>query len=386
MSFRIHEAHQESLFSYLKRTKRLLREVSTERPISNTEIMSAIDGKRTPFALLNSHVFVGNVRDVTLLKRKYLLTSDNSFIAEGLTHSDYFITWEGFDASGLGKGRSWVEREDTISFDEVDPIKFEEECIFLGGDTIFEPNFAHWFFEHLLKLRAFQLAGVDLSLPILVSARLPERFLEWGNSLIGRSLNWRLLDITNPITFKSMYISSCPAYRTKFGRKPTLWAEGFDYLSSSLKSKVGNLGNLSVPPDQVLFLSRASAKWRRAVNEEDLFEVARKNLGAVHVNMENLSLYDQVKLIHGARAIICFAGADGPIVNFCNARAKVLEIAAPNHAALYTCAVFCALHRLSYARVFGSHHSGSLLGPHPLDIDYEVDLKQYCEAIELMSR
>ena len=69
------------------------------------------------------------------------------FIAEGLTHSDYTITWEGFDNHGSGNGKLLVDKNYRININlhELDPRKLLtiKDCLWIGGDTINKPNYAH---------------------------------------------------------------------------------------------------------------------------------------------------------------------------------------------------------------------------------------------------
>ena len=383
-AFEVHCAKQESLLSYLQREAKLLSEVSLPQPINNTRISSAASIKSTLFPLFNSHVYVGSVRNVILLKRKYLLTPDNSFIAEGLTHSDYFITWEGFDDSGLGLGKRLVQEDALISFTEAPLTEtLDEPCIFIGGDTIVEPNFAHWFFEHLLKFRALQVSGVDLGLPIVVSSRIPNRFLRWAELLIGRPLRWVRLDLSKPLRLIDAVVCSCPAYRRKIDASPTLWSHGFDFLASHFIRASADVAVPAIRP-RVVFIGRSGAKWRRAINEQELYEISNAMLGATKVEMAKLEPLEQVAIINSAEIIICFGGADGPVVNFCNPRARVIEICAPTHAAFYTSLVFCANRRIDYTRLVAERFVGNRIGPHPLDSDYVVNAHSFREIVSAL--
>lgn len=369
---------QSSLFEFFGRQAVVIADPAS---IYGAVIRDAIRGSESTVALERSHVYVGVLEGATLLKRKYFVAGGQYLLAEGLTHSDYFITWEGLDPSGLGVGRRLVDEGSKFYTQDIDdrhPVEIYDECIFLGGDTITEPNFAHWIFEHLLKLRALEIAGCDLSLPVVVSNRLPRRFLEWGDHLVGRSLNWHRIDLSAPLLFRRTYLSSCPAYRKKHSAIPTVWDEGFDYLHSRFVSvAMANQRAASLKLEsRVLFLSRARARWRRAINEFAIFDQAASVLGAVRIDASELPILEQVFLASQAQIIVTFAGADGPLVNFCTPRATVVEITAPKHGALYTCFVFCVLRGVKYVRVVATRFCTPVIGPHPLDADYEVDLTE----------
>jgi hypothetical protein len=371
----VRKAKQKSLYEYLYSTDSLLAEITPLREVSDLVIRSAIDHSSQVFRAYRSHIYVGELKNVVLVKRKYFLTVENDFLAEGLTHSDYFITWAGFDDSGLGRGSQLVRENALIDIEEDALREFKRPCIFIGGDSINEPNFAHWFFEHLLKVRALILAGVDMDLPLIVSDRVPVRYLEWADRLAERQLNWERIDLSGYVTFSSALVSSCPAYRRKGDAAPTIWDFGFDYLASAMLRSTANSERESPNHDKVYFISRRKAKWRRAVNETELFEIAQRELGAQMLDMSVLSIEEQIMRVRHASVLILFAGADGPITTFCNPRAKVIEFAAPNHAALYTSPIFCAIRGIRWLRIVGEKFVSGVLGPHPLDRDYWVDPK-----------
>jgi len=378
-------ARQYSLFEHLRETNKLLAELSTPESLPDTVLRSAIDHSSSRFPLTRSHVYTGTLSNVVLAKRKYFITASNQILAEGLTHSDYFITWAGFDESGLGKGAELVRSQSPITLEEATITTIDDPCIFIGGDTIVAPNFAHWFFEHLLKLEALKLSGVDFSLPIIVSSRLPERFLEWGNILLGRDLNWRRLDLDGYVHFSSAYVASCPAYRRKADAAPTIWDDGFEHLQNLLGATTGIPERRSADRG-VYFISREDAKWRRAVNEQELFSIAERELGAEKVAISRLSIAEQLSLAKRARIMILFAGADGPITTFCNPRCRVIEFAAPNHTALYTSPVFCAIRGVRWSRLVAERFVTEVKGPHPLDADYWVDPSKAEKVFQILKR
>jgi hypothetical protein len=382
-TFSVDQAAQESLYSFLLRSGSLLREIARPSQVPSVMLRSAVDGSSAPFPLIRSHIFSGVLQNVTLVKRKYFVTEDNAFLAEGLTHSDYFVTWPDYDASGLGAGARLVQTSSPISLDAADVTSIDSECIFIGGDTIVEPNFAHWFFEHLLKFEILASSDVNLDLPVIVSDRLPNRFLNWAELLLGRTLNWKKLNLDSCIRFKKVYVASCPAYRRKVDAAPTIWDEGFDKLATRfLAGRIA--GSTSPYRDGVFFLGRSSARWRRAANELELFELARDTLNAEKIEISSLGIAEQVELARNARTLVIFAGADGPITTFCNPRCRVIEFAAPQHAAVYTSMIFCALRGVRWTRVRADRFVAEVKGPHPLDADYWVDPEKASLALTAM--
>ena len=368
---------QESLFEYMSRTNDLREVLCSAREIPDTGVFNFITKSFTPVPLYDAHIYTGVVRNVRLFKRKYLLTSDCRIIAEGMTHSDYFINWPGFDESGLGQASLLVASNAVLDIPE-DPAEqlIDESVIFIGGDTIVEPNWAHWFFEHLLKLRALELSGVDLKIPIVVSHRLPKRFLAWGNLLAGRELNWLPIDLSKTLRFREAWMSSCPAYKDR-DRNPHLWRDGFMHLRNTL-----GVADLQANREQVTFFSRQSSRFRRAINEEDLFAIANSLLSAKKVSLGELSVDQQLAVARQTSTAIFFGGADGPMSLFMPDNSKVLEVTAPQHGAFFTCVAFLALTRGSYIRLVAERFVSDYQGAHPLNRDYTVNREAFFNIVK----
>lgn len=375
--------NQTSTYNYVLESNGLIETINNPRAIDGLVLHSATKNSSRAFPLSESHVYVGRLKSAILVKRKYFLTSEGYFLAEGLTHSDYFIAWEGLDDTGLGRGGELVQRNLPVPLEEGPIYKVQEPCIFIGGDTIARPNFAHWIFEHLLKFQALKLAGVDLKLPVVVSDRIPKYFLEWAEVILGQNIKWAQVDLSGYMKFQDAIFCSCPAYRTSRGAQPTIWTKGFDYMASRFIS----YGLARVPAklwkdDRPIFISRQGSQWRKAENEEKLFEMARDIVGARRVVMAGLTLPEQIATIFASNLAILFAGADGVITNFSNPRSRVVEVAAPRHAALYSAPVFCAVRGVRFTRMVGSQSVGLRLGPHELDRNYIVNETSFRTVLE----
>ena len=327
----------------------------------------------------------GFIKDCILFKRKYFLTSDNNFLAEGLTHSDYSILWPGLDDHGYGKGKEIVDNNVEISIHlPTNPPIIDEPSFWIGGDTIVEPNYAHWMFEHLLKFEIFARIYPTLDIPFIVSDRVPSSFLYWAELLMGRKLNIRKIDSSLNYQFKKLYVSSCPAYRRKGDCIPAIWRDGFSILRSRLTSVAENYKDIfsTDSNSDVLFLSRSSASWRKAVNESEIAHLAKEQLGAQVINISDFTPLEQINLLQNARVLILFGGADGFACNFLPKSCKVLEILAPGHTALFTSKIFCAIHGIYYNRIHGTKFLTDQTGPHPLDRDYLVSIEEVNQAFK----
>ena len=346
----IKELRQHSLLNYFADNKSLRGAVKNITSPSYYDPKLSTPLKYKNINLISPEPYSGIIKEGFILKRKYCV-SKNFFIAEGLTHSDYTIAWEGFDDHGSGRGKVLVDKNYRINIDmqrlENESNILLEDCLWIGGDTINKPNYAHWMFEHLLKLEIFRLCKIDLSMPIAVSNRIPDAFLYWGDFLIGKRLKWEKVDLSRPVKLKNIHATSCPAFRRKGDLLPAIWISGFQLLRQRLVKLSHCYPQNIFSMSKVLFLSRESgANWRRAVNERELFEIAKQKYNATMISISEYSPIEQIQLIYQAEVLICFGGADGIACNFVNPRCKVLEILAPGHVATYTAQIYCEIQKL----------------------------------------
>jgi hypothetical protein len=341
------------------------------------------NGNESSIEVGEAQMYTGKISDALLFKRKYLLTPQSEFIAEGMTHSDYTITWKGLDPTGYGKGKQIVDSNLGLNI-AADWTVAESlsDSIWIGGDTIVEPNYAHWMFEHLLKFEALRISGISLDKQIIVSSRLPKSFLYWAELLVGKKLNYKQIDLTKPVRLRDVFTASCPAFRRKTDSLPCIWIEGFKALRHRLTSVAKTYSMLhEKKKSNILFLTRSEASWRKAVNESELFSIIEQRIGCACLSISKYSPLEQIEFAANAAVIIMFGGADGFISNFAHPSCKVIEVLAPNHVAMYTSKIFCAVHGISYTRIHGEEFIGDLKGPHPLDRDYIVDVDKFTECI-----
>jgi hypothetical protein len=335
--------------------------------------------------LIHGNVYLKHLKEVTLIKRKYLHSEPDTLVCEGLTHSDYTVSWPELDPSGTGIGTRIAKGYMGINI-QIGKVAMtiDYDCILIGGDTIAEPNFAHWMFEHMPKLIGIELINSRLlDLPIVVSSRIPMRYLDWAKAAVGRELNFITLDLTNPVKFLSTWLVRCPAYRDREMR-PTVWEIGYQMLRSRLSLRRYNnpWHEQSRRNPYRLYIPRRRPSWRTAINELDIASLTGDLLDTSEFNPRSLSVDQQIQQIAAAEFILLFGGADGAILQFASTRAIVIEIVAPNHAAFFTSMVHCKLNGSSYHRIVGKRiPSATQTGPHPLDVDYVVDLDELRAAL-----
>ncbi len=179
-------------------------------------------------------------------------------------------------------------------------------------------NFWHFLYDCLPRIHSAMLARPNQKLTVLVPDSLPDAFRE-------------LLTCVLPEAFDTIYIPAgswvkvdrliMPSYvsRCENGFLPAVY---YDYIRKCVFNKF-NLAP-AVNPTERIYISRAQAKHRRAINEDQVIQYL-KNYGFKTVVLETLSLREQVELFTKAEVIVAPHGA-GLATTLFSSRIKILVL------------------------------------------------------------
>ena len=138
----------------------------------------------------------------------------------------------------------------------------------------------------------------------------------------------------------------------------------------------------SVPNNNVVFLTRSSAKWRKTANQEEIFKIVQNNFDCQFIDISKLSPLAQVQMLSKVKILFLFGGADGVACNFLNSECKVIEILAPTHVGTLCSQIYCAIHGISYTRIHGHKYVSAQNGPASFDRDYIVNIDDFSLIIQ----
>lgn len=189
----------------------------------------------------------------------------------------------------------------------------------LMGDS---GNFGHWLLNHVARLALIDNRPDLKTLPLVighaVSGFVPETL-----ALVGRDPNSVIRVHSNELAqFEMLWIPDMP-FCGKLGDRKI-------YLSRKAAIWIRNMLGARSPrrPDRRIFVSRAGAKRRRIINEQEVFECL-KPLGFERIDPANLSVRHQSEL---ASESICIAGGFGAgmaITYLAPPETRVVEISHP---------------------------------------------------------
>lgn len=177
-------------------------------------------------------------------------------------------------------------------------------------------GFYHWMFTVLPRLHLIQKAGISV-----------DKFL--------------VNPITSPYQRETLQMLGIPEHKI-LEATPSLHLQSNRLVVPTLPGNVTNwsckfLKNSFVPKEKSsnnkltkLYISRSKAAWRKVVNENELVEKLKK-LGFHYVELETLTVKEQIQLFSNAKLIVSPHGAGLSNLAFCRPGVKVIELFAPRY-------------------------------------------------------
>ncbi|WP_066258974.1 glycosyltransferase family 61 protein [Neobacillus drentensis] len=181
---------------------------------------------------------------------------------------------------------------------------------------VYSRNYYHWMYEVIPRTDLLAQCGPPVELYI-VNTEQEKPYQNETLHQLGISDD-RLLKTHSGfhVQAEKLLLPAQPSF-------PTKW--GYDYLRKVFISN--HTQNLSSDKKRI-FISR---RWSRKItNEEQVMKVLTK-YGFVKVDLESLSVAEQVQLFSGAEVVIAAHGAALTNLTFCRPGTKVLEIFTPTY-------------------------------------------------------
>jgi capsular polysaccharide biosynthesis protein len=266
------------------------------------------------------------------------------------------------------QGRASPDRKSVLFELPTVSRTIEEPCIHLGGDD----NYSHWVQRNLLKLALLEGAAYE-NLPLLVTGDLTAFQREYLQ-MLGIPED-RLIKVPRPavVRCRTLVVPTTLVYNPKLSL-------GVRWLRRRLSAWM-----YRGPPSDLLYLSRADARKRRLVNEDELLQRLAR-LGFRAVAPGQLSVAEQIRAVSRARVIVGAHGAGFANLVFAPADAAVVEINTTlkehmtDHELLAKAA---GLRRIS---VISSHYDFTRPEPYAADADFRVDVDEVLGALKRLER
>jgi len=243
-----------------------------------------------------------------------------------------------------------------------------DEARLLWGHHAFLPdmpsNWGHFIWTYLMRL-AFEKPA----LPLLVSDKAPDRFLDWA-----RRLGFQEFITGCDGTVARRLHVNCTLARRYDDADQT--AGVLSAAAYALRHRLGV--GLPRNPRSKLYVSRKHASWRTVVNEGELID-ALKPRGFEVITPEIMTVGEQLDIIGRAGQIVMPIGGASPITMFAPEDCKVVELGFERIVGVYASAIWADVLGQPYVRINGA--TGEKRGPLDIDYDYKIDVERVLEQL-----
>jgi hypothetical protein len=262
------------------------------------------------------------------------------------------------------RGRATPDRK-TFFFELPELCRtIEEPCIHVGGDD----NYSHWVQRNLLKLALLEGTEYD-SLPLLVTEDLTAFQREYLQMLgVPES---RLIKVPRPglVRCRTLVVPTALVYQPKV-------SIGVQWLRRRLAEWMD-----PGAPNDLLYLSRADARKRRLVNEEELLQrLAQLDFRAIMPGQ--LSVAEQIRAVSRARVIIGAHGAAFANLVFASPGSAVIEINTTLKEHMTDHVMLASAAGLRREGVISDDYDFTRAEPYAPDADFRVDVDEVLAALQ----
>ncbi|MEN9201850.1 MAG: glycosyltransferase 61 family protein [Thermostichus sp. DG_1_6_bins_120] len=194
------------------------------------------------------------------------------------------------------------------------PIRLDQPIALLPLGAV---NYFHWMVDVLPALDMLHRAGIlNRPIPILIHGYQGKPFQQQTLASLG-------IPLERILSFEQLGGShvQAPTLVVPSGVGPVgcLTPRGLEVLRQLVQ------GSPSLSASRRLYISRRFARWRRVINEAEVLAYLQP-LGFVSVQLEKLSLAEQIALMQGAEVVIGLHGAGLTNIAFCRPQTLVIEI------------------------------------------------------------
>jgi len=241
-----------------------------------------------------------------------------------------------------------------------------ENAIFLGSHW----NYGHWIFNHLSRLYFCEVLNSETI--VVVSSTLNKKYAKYLEFFGIKKENIFEIQPGMVLEVANLMIPQMP-WNGLSDRSAWLAPGCVDFIREGL----GTNSPLTGAADLKVFLSRKKARWRRVINEDQLFDYA-KNYGFSRIDPADLSVDEQIDIGKRTQMLISPIGANSNFFINLPIGANVMELSPPMDSMNVT-SYLAAAAGMSFQQVIGSPELPSHQNSQPqelasIDFDYVVEM------------
>lgn len=276
--------------------------------------------------------FHSNSLTISEVKNVQTFSSDNLVLTENIMLSDLLTHPRGHIVSLTPSSLVVAHKNKKLLIKKTNhPVLSAKNGIMMFGT--FSSAYGHWLFEYLPRLMYFNIYDRYLDYPIYVDAGMPTSHYEMLEIINQGKREVKIVEPNTSVLFERLVILSNltfspPEYR--IGKIPTnedgaISPLAIEFLQNELSPKLKENKGCN----RRIFLSRKNSKWRRLLNEDDVWQLLKTYHFESH-QLEKLPFKDQASLMSDSAFVI---GPSGSAINnilFCQPKTKVLILSPPN--------------------------------------------------------
>ena len=226
--------------------------------------------------------------------------------------------------------------------------------------------YSHWMLDALPRLALLEKSGIAWDKLVAPQAT---HFQRETLRLLG-------IDARRIIAERDLHIE---AARLVVPTLPGLPGNPPRWVCDFLRSRFLPLASPSMRSDRRLYISRAKAKTRHVLNEQELMR-ALETRGFERVLLEDLPFLDQVRLLNEASIIVSPHSTGLTNLAFCRPGISVIEIFSPRYVTMFFWSIAAQLD-LDYGYVIGLGKSG---GGHRVHENIMADIPRVLRLLDEM--
>jgi len=224
-------------------------------------------------------------------------------------------------------------------------------------------NYYHWLFDVLPRIKLYN-AVLDQVQYFCISAKVPQKFIDILTEFGIPANKVLLIDDNVKLHFDALFVASLPGSE---GRSPK-W--GIDFVREKL---------LKVPqnpnPTRKLYFRRGDHVERKILNEESVITLLSSS-GFEIIEPGELSITEQIDLMHDARIVVALHGAALGNLLFASDKCSVIEIFSPDYFRTDCYFTLARILNLNYHYLLGIKPANAPWG------DITVNETEFAEIIE----
>lgn len=219
-------------------------------------------------------------------------------------------------------------------------------------------NWGHFIWTYLLRLT------FTASCPLVVSKKVPERFLDWARAL-GFS---EFIKVDDGVAVRTLHVPSVLCYRQNDEHGTIAVLPSAVY---ALRQRLGV--GLPHQPRTKVYVARGKGSWRRVGNEGELVD-ALVACGFAVIYPDVMTVSQQLEAMASAEIVVIPIGGSSAITMFAPEDCRVIELAFPGIVGSFAASLWADVLGQRYERIDGC--AGEQTGPLAIDRDYVVPVTE----------